>query len=208
MKSTVVAGSIALAIAALGHAQERRVASPSGSSATEIGGIYDARAGNVGGRRVEILYGRPLKRGRDLFGPDDFVEFLNDGAPVWRAGANLSTRLRTEAPLEIGGTTVAPGEYTLFVELSREVWTLIVSTWPAQSTYDYDNKDALFGAYDYTPDRDVVRAPMVLEELPYSFDQLSWQFLDMTDTSGRLALFWDETMASVAFRVEERSEQE
>ena len=126
---------------------------------------------------------------------------LNDGAPVWRAGANQSTRLVTETALTIAGTRVEAGEYTLFIDLSDDVWTFIVSTWPAQETYDYENREALFGAFEYTDDRDVLRTPMVLETLPVAFDQLSWQFLDMTASGGRLALIWDTRMASVAFTV-------
>ena len=185
------------------QAQPRRPASPAGASATEVGGHYDEREGYVGGRWIEVRYGRPVKRGRDLFGPDDFAEALNDGAPVWRAGANVSTRLLTEVPLSIAGRTIAPGEYTMFIELKpNDRWTLIVSTWPAQATYDYENKSALWGAYEYTPDRDVVRAPMRVERLPHSFDQLSWQFLDMTGTGGRLALVWDRKLAWVAFAID------
>ena len=82
-------------------AQERRIASPAGRSATEVGGHHDVREGYVGGQWIEVRYGRPIKRGRDLFGPDDHREFLNDGAPVWRAGANVSTRLLTEVPLGV-----------------------------------------------------------------------------------------------------------
>ena len=180
-------------------AQERRVASPSGRSATQVGGRHDMRVGYVGGHWLEITYGRPIRRGRDLFGPDDHREWLNDGAPVWRAGANVSTQLTTEVPLVFGSTTVAPGDYTVFIDMQPDGWTFIVSSWPAQTSYDYENKEALFGAFDYTPDRDVVRLPMTRETLPYSHDQLSWQFIDMTDTTGRLALFWDTQMASVSF---------
>ena len=160
------------------------------------------REGYVGGRWIEIRYGRPIKRGRDLFGPSDFAEALNGGAEVWRAGANFSTVLTTEVPLVIGTRTLAPGGYTVFVELTREVWTLIVSTWPAQTgSYDYENKEALFGAYDYTPDKDVLRVPMVVTELPFSVEQLSWQFLDVNTEGGRLALLWEQKMASVRFRL-------
>jgi hypothetical protein len=77
----------------------------------------------------------------------------------------------------------------------------VISDWPAQTTYDESNREALFGAFEYTPDRDVVRAPMRLETLPHAFDQLSWQFLDMSDRGGRLALLWDRTLASVPFKV-------
>jgi hypothetical protein len=183
-------------------AQSRRIASPPGVSATEILGRHDEREGYIGGRWLEVRFGRPIKRGRDLFGPPDFADALADGAPVWRAGANVTTQLISEVPLVIGDRTVPAGEHTLFIDISASRrWTLIVSDWPAQTTYDEQNKSALWGAYDYTPDRDVVRAPMRVEILPHSFDQLSWQFLDMSDKGGRLALVWDRTLASVSFTV-------
>lgn len=183
-------------------AQERRILSPPGHSAVQVGGMFDpVQYGYLGGPWIDVFYGRPLKRGRDLFGPPDWADMLNDGAPVWRAGANQSTRLVTEAPLIIGGTRVEPGEYTLFIDLADDGWTFIVSTWPAQETYDFENREALFGAFDYTDDRDVLRTRMELETLPVSFEQLAWQFLDMTANGGRLALIWDTQMASVAFTV-------
>ena len=184
------------------RAQERRILSPPGHSAVQVGGTFDpVQYGYLGGPWIDVFYGRPLKRGRDLFGPPDWADMLNDGAPVWRAGANQSTRLVTEAPLIIGGTRVEPGEYTVFIDLADDGWTFIVSTWPAQETYDFENREALFGAFDYTDDRDVLRTPMELETLPVAFEQLAWQFLDMTASGGRLALIWDTRMASVAFAV-------
>ena len=199
------AGVIALTAAQdAARAQERRILSPPGHSAVQVGGNFDpVQYGYLGGAWIDVHYGRPLTRGRDLFGPPDWTEMLNDGAPVWRAGANQSTRLATEAPLVIAGTRIEPGEYTLFIDLSNEAWTFIVSTWPAQETYDYENRDALFGAFEYTDDRDVLRTPMELETLPVAFEQLSWQFLDMTASGGRLALIWDTRMASVRFTAAE-----
>ena len=184
------------------HAQTRRVASPPGASVTQVGGVNDPRTGFVNGSWIEIRHGRPLKRGRNLFGASDFVDFLNDGAPVWRAGANQSTQLLTEAPLTIGGRILPAGEYTLFIDLApNDRWTLIVSSWAAQTTYNADNRAALWGAYEYTPDRDLVRTAMQVERLAHSFEQLSWQFLDMTEKGGRLALVWDRKLASVPFTI-------
>ena len=180
-------------------AQERRIMSPAGSSATQIGGYYDPVRGFVNGDWIEVRYGRPLKRGRDIFGADDYREHLNDGAPIWRAGANQTTRLITDVPLVFATTAIAPGEYTLFIDLGATPWEFIVSSWPAQVSYDAGNREALFGAFEYTPGRDLVRIPMTVETLPRSFDQLSWQFLDITDTGGTLALLWDTKLASVAF---------
>jgi DUF2911 family protein len=191
-----------VAMGAVCVAQSHRVASPPGASATELGGRYDERQGHVGGKWMEIKYGRPIKRGRDLFGPADYAEALNDGAPVWRAGANVSTRLVTEVPIVIGGRSVAPGEYTLFIDLQPGGWTLILSTWASQTSYDTNNKTALFGAFDYTRDKDVVRVPMKRETLAHSFDQLSWEFVDVSERGGSLAVIWDSQMASAPFTVQ------
>ncbi len=207
MKNTCLLGFLMVVVTTVGAdaQQDRRPLSPAGRSATQIGGTaFDGRQGYVGGKWIEITYGRPIMRGRDLFGPDDFVEFLNDGAPVWRAGANVSTRLFSEIPLNLGGTVVSPGEYTVFIELARRGWTLIVSTLQAQTQgFDEDDPNSVFGAYGYTSDRDLVRVPMTLETSPYSHDQLHWEFLDITPTGGRLALFWADQMASIPFSVAE-----
>ena len=183
-------------------AQDRRLASPTGASSTQVSGKYDERDRYVGGKWLEVRYGRPIKRGRDLFGPSDYAEFLNDGAPLWRAGANVTTRLNTEVAIVIGRKTIAPGEYSLFINLQPDGWILVVSAWPAQTTYDVNNKQALFGAFDYTPDRDVVRTRMTRAKLPYSFDQLAWEFLDMNATGGKLAMIWDTDMAWAPFTID------
>lgn len=201
MTRTCLTVLVVLLAAGAFSAQNRRVASPPGASATEVGGRHDEREGYVGGKWLEVRSGRPIKRGRDLFGPADHAEILNDGAPVWRAGANATTRLNTEVPIVLGGRTIPAGEYSLFIDLQPKAWILIVSTWPAQTTYDDQNKSALWGAYDYTPDKDLVRVPMKRETLPYSFDQLSWQFLNVTDKGGELALLWDRQMARVSFEI-------
>jgi hypothetical protein len=187
----------------LGAQQQRiRPRSPAGSSATQIGGdVNDPVLGYTDGKWIEITFGRPIRRGRDIFGPDDFVEFLNDGGPVWRAGANVATRLVTEMPLEINGTRVPPGEYTVFIELARARWTLIISTYRASTNASKPEPGTTFGAFEYTPDRDLLRAPMTLEKLPHSYDQLHWEFMDVTQKGGRLAVIWENQMASVPFTV-------
>src|SRR5205085_10612311 len=140
--------------------------------------------------------------GRVLFGSGaDYGRKLYGGAPVWRAGANVSTRLRTELPLVINGKTLAAGEYSLFIDLKPNNWTFIVSTWKAAKEFPSREKDALFGAFDYTPDKDVVRAPMKLETLPHSVDELTWQFFDVSDAGGVIAIEWDKVLASVPFKI-------
>jgi hypothetical protein len=191
----------------LAQTPTRRPASPQGTASTQVGGQYVTRPGAdqpsyQGGKWIDITYSRPIKRGRDLFGSgDNYGKDLLLGAPVWRAGANVTTQLKTEVPLVINGKTLAPGSYDLFIDLKPQHWTLIVSTWPVQERYDPKNKDALWGAFGYTPDKDVVRAPMTLDTLPMSIDELTWAFTDMTASGGKLTIMWDKNVASVPFTV-------
>ena len=205
MKRKLIAASLAvLAAGGMLLAQGSRSPSPTGTAATQVGGKY-VPGGEApqyqGGKWIEITYGRPIKRGRDLWGSGaNYGRTLNDGAPVWRAGANVSTRLKTEVPLVINGKTVPAGEYSLFIDLKPNNWTLIVSRWAASPTFP-GTKDALFGAFDYTPDKDVVRSPMKLDTLAFAVDQLTWSFVDMSVNAGKVAIMWDNVMASAAFTV-------
>ena len=208
IRRLITTGAAAMLLSAMLFAQGAgRPASPDGSSAAQVGGKYvSGQEGPVyqGGKWIELTYGRPIKRGRDVFGGTgaNYGKTVNPDAPVWRAGANVTTQLKTEVPLVINGKTLAPGTYTMFIDLKPNNWTLIVSSWKAQTQYDPANKAALFGAYDYTPDKDVVRAPMKLEAPPHAIEQLTWQFVDMTDAGGAIALVWDKTMASVPFKLQ------
>lgn len=180
------------------------IASPQGHSATQVLGRYSQRTGYVNGQWIEILYGRPIKRERNLFDLPDWREALLDGALVWRAGANVSTRLRTQVELSFGDTTVPAGEYAVFIDFgestaTEQSWTFILSSWPVQLTYDYENKSALWGAYEYTQDKDIVRAPMTISTDVISFDQLSWQFTNIKDGKGSLVLIWDQLRATIEF---------
>ena len=206
MRSRLFAVAAVVACSAAIAAQGGRPASPAGTAATQVLGKYDTSGSEPvyrNGKWIEIAYGRPIKRGRDVLGGSgaSYGKVANPDAPVWRAGANQSTQLKTEVPLVINGKTVAPGTYTMFIDLKPNNWTLIVSNWKAQARYDPNNKAELWGAYEYTPDKDLVRAPMTLGTLPWAVDQLTWQFVDMSDAGGKIAIMWDKTVASVPFRV-------
>jgi DUF2911 family protein len=210
---------ILLAMGTLVVAQSGRPLSPEGTASVQVMGNWvksDRQSYSMGGERyedgkwIDITYGRPLRRGREAFGGTgkDYGKSTvtqipgAPEAPVWRAGANVSTRLKTEVPLLIGGTTVPVGEYSLFIDLkSPTEWTFIVSSWGAAPRMDPSIKDAIYGSFGYTPDKDVARAPMKVDTLPFTVEELTWQFLDMTRDSGRIAIMWDKSMGSVPFKV-------
>lgn len=193
-------------------AQGDRPASPRGQASTQVGGEWveqDGRTRYQGGKWIDIDYGRPVLRGRtDIFGSgESYGKEVTGGAPVWRAGANQTTRLKTEAALTLGGKTLEAGEYSLFVDLAQgesgPAWTLIVSSQPHQESFSRDEEVATWGSYRYDPKYDVVRVPMEVSTSEHSLDQLTIVFLDVTTAGGKIAMGWETTFAFAPFGVAE-----
>lgn len=187
--------------------QPSRPLSPPGTADTQVGGKWtvnkDGERTYSGGKWIEVTYGRPILRGRtDVLGKGpDYGKQVTGDAKIWRAGANLTTRLKTEVPLEIGGKRLAPGEYSLFVELKESGWTLVVSNQPVQAKFDPNEKKATIGAYNYDLKFDLVRVPMTMAKPAFSVDQFTIAFVDVTDQGGKLAMVWEKTGAVVPFKV-------
>jgi hypothetical protein len=200
-----VSGVVAAMLAASVASAQAPPLSPEGKAQAHVGGKYvkQESGGQVyqGGKWIEITYGRPILRGRtNIFGAGKtYGQTLLAGTAVWRAGANTTTQLRTEAPLVIAGKTIAPGQYSVLIDLKEGAWTFILSSQEVQKQFDPENKTQLSGSVNYTPDKDVVRAPMKLMKSSVSVEQLTWGFINVTETGGELALWWDKEFATVRF---------
>ena len=187
-------------------------ASPAGTAATQVSGrwVEEQVQGQTSkvpryreGKWISVEYSRPILRSRpEIFGKGaDYGKTVNAGSPVWRAGANQTTRLKTEVPLVMGGKTVPAGEYSVFVDLKEGAWTLILSTQPYQKTYDPNNKTDTWGSDSYDPKFDVARAPMAVAAGTVTVDQFTIGFVNMTTQSGTLAMWWEKTIATASFTI-------
>ena len=180
--------------------------SPRGTAAIQVGGTWSGTGDDrryTGGSWITVDYGRPILRGREnIFGKGaDYGKTVNPDAPLWRAGANDTTRLTTQVPLELGGKTIPAGEYNVFVDLKEKAWTLVLSTQPRQPKYDPNDKVLLYGAYNYDPKFDTLRAPMRLSTSTTSMEQFTIGFADVKPDRGVLYMAWDRTIASIDFTV-------
>ena len=184
-------------------AHQAMPASPRGTAAIQIGGKWVAAANGEqtyqGGKWIVVDYGRPILRGRtNIFGKGaDYGKKVSDNEPVWRAGANQTTRIKTDVPMTIGGKSLIVGEYALQVELKEGAWTLIVSSQPWQEKYDANDKTRTWGNYGYDKKFDLVRVPMKLKTTTESNEQFTIAFMNVTPTSAVLTMWWDTQMASV-----------
>ncbi|MCE2558528.1 MAG: DUF2911 domain-containing protein [Acidobacteria bacterium] len=188
---------LSLCLAVMGFAPaaaQERPSSPEGAASTQIGDAW-----------IDITYSRPILRGRSgIFGAgDEYGQVLNAQGPVWRVGANVTTRIKTEADLMIGGTTVPAGEYSFFIELKEGAWTAIISKQDYMETFDRDKmaEGLTWGAYGYNPEHDVVRADMDTSTEEFSIDQMTILFTGVSDAGGEIVVMWDNQMGTLQFGV-------
>jgi DUF2911 family protein len=138
----------------------------------------DTLTASVGGADVWVQYGRPSKRGREIFG-----QVLPWNA-VWRTGANAATHFHTSADLTVGGAAVPAGTYTLWTLPSRSGWKLII------------NKQTGQWGTDYHADQDLARVDMRVETLAQPVEQMTIA-IEPQGAGAVLRVEWDRTRASV-----------
>lgn len=133
---------------------------------------------------ARILYSRPMKNGRKIFGPD--TTFLVPYGQVWRTGANEAVELRVYRAITLGGKALKPGTYALFTIPGEKEWTVIVSS-------DTER----WGAYSYSPKQDVARIPAVVRPAAEPQEAFAIAFRDDAPGKATLRLTWDTVEATV-----------
>ena len=200
-------GMLSAAVLAQSVPEVKLVPSPQGQASIQVGGRWEktAEGGQAyrDGKWIVVDYGRPLLRGRkEIFGAGaDYGKTVNAGAPLWRAGANNTTRLTTQAPLQVGGKTLAPGIYNVFVDLKPGNWTLVLTNQPVQEVFDPNDKVRLSGATNYDPKFDLLRALMTVRMSDASVEQFTINFTNVTDAGATMTMAWDKTVAAIDIRL-------
>jgi hypothetical protein len=168
-RSTIlILATLSLLTAAL-VAQDKPKPSPPGTAALTF----------ADGHTVTIAYSRPSMRSRKIFGG------LVPYDQVWRTGANDATSLKTDVDLNIGGTNVPKGSYTLYTLPGMSSWQLIV------------NKQTGQWGTEYSQAQDLARIPMQVTQRSSGLEIFTISFNKTSGTSATLQLEWENTLASV-----------
>ncbi len=137
---------------------------------------------NAGGASLWIDYGRPGKRGREIFG--NVVPY----GEVWRTGANAATQFKTDTALSFGGTVIPAGFYTLWTLPSRSGWKLLVNSQTGQWGTEHDAT------------KDIATIDMTVSTLPAEVERFTLS-VETSAQGGILHFDWDTTRASAPFTV-------
>ncbi|HET9180695.1 MAG TPA: DUF2911 domain-containing protein [Candidatus Angelobacter sp.] len=136
------------------------------------------------GQTITIDYSRPFMRGRKIMGG------LVPYGKVWRTGANEATTLTTPVDLNIGGTKVPAGKYTLWTLPSAGTWKLIINKQTGQWGTDYD------------PKQDLARVDMQKTSLSAPVQEFTMSFNKKSDDSADLVMQWETTNVSIPIKAE------
>ena len=181
MKRVLICSGLLFATTILLAQQKPPLSPPATESAT------------IGGKTITITYSSPRLRGREghVFTSDGLIKTAHGSQyPIWRAGANAATTLKTDADLTIGDLNVPAGTYTLFVDISDPAsWTLIVSKATGEWGLAYDAA------------KDLGRVKMHMSKPPALVQDLKYTLADHGGGKGRLTLAWENVSASVHIQV-------
>ncbi len=128
----------------------------------------------VDGSRISFNYGRPSKRGRQIWG--GIADVLVPWGKWWMAGADESTIITTEHDVVLGGAlTVPKGQHTLYTLPHPQWFDLMVN-----------NEVGQFHTV-YHPEQDLGRVTMTMRKLTEPVEMLTYSV-----AGGRLTLSWDD----------------
>jgi len=176
-KELTLAVSLLLVFVTLSPAQNKEDKSkrPSPPGTAEV---------SLKGKTITIDYSRPSMRGRKIMG--ELVPYDK----VWRTGANEATTLTTPVDLNIGGTKVPAGKYTLWTLPSAGTWKLIINKQTGQWGTNYDEK------------QDFARIDMQKSELSAPVEQFTISFDKKGEDTADLVMKWEKTSVSIPVKAE------
>lgn len=151
---------------------------------------------------VSVTYSSPDVHGPNgedrkgkIWGEVVHYGFIDQGfgtskAAPWRAGANENTLITFSHDVNLNGTAVAAGTYSLFIDVQKEgQWTWII------------NKDVnSWGSYFYDAKKDVVRVKATPEEAAYT-EWLTYGFENRKRNTATLYLQWENKKVALPINV-------
>jgi hypothetical protein len=137
----------------------------------------------VGGQQIVVTYSSPRRRNRSILGtvvPYD---------QLWRTGANEATLLFTDHAVEIGGTPIPAGTYS--------IWTLPKKDGSVQLIVNAQHGQ--WGT-DYDASHDVAHVPMKVGTAATPLDDFTMAIAS-SDGGGELRIAWDTFVWTVPITV-------
>ena len=135
----------------------------------------------IGTARIEIIYRRPVARGRELFGA------LVPYGKLWSPSADSATIFSTTKDLQVAGSRLPAGHYSLWAIPDKEMWTVVFSS----ATPAFHLR--------YSEGKDVLRI-RVRSHAGDQMESLAYYFPMVDGDSAVLAMHWGKTVVPMTIK--------
>lgn len=130
-------------------------------------------------QKIKVLYSRPLKKGRTLFG--DLIPFNK----VWRLGANEGSEITFFQSVEINYVRVPAGTYTMFAEpLSKTAWNFRLSS-----------ERFVGGTSNLDASKEIINTKIAVVAVPNERESFTIGFQEIDDNTVHMLMEWGTTRA-------------
>ena len=180
---------LAVAFSTSGHLYAQ-IQMPAASPAAHVSQV-------VGFTKISIDYSSPAVKGRKVFG-----ELEKFGVP-WRAGANNPTTIEFSTPVNIEGTDIAPGKYTLFITPQESGnWTIHLNS-KGNAIYSYMVDGQVNSGSLIKDDAVTIKAsPTIAND---THERLSYSISAEDNKVAKVTMKWDKVRLS--FEVDTQADQ-
>jgi len=130
--------------------------------------------------KVRVQYSRPKMKGRTIFG--ELVPYGSE----WRLGANEATEVSFAQAVDLGGTTVPSGTYTMHAEVNEDHWVVHFST-----------QQSIWGSANRDKKQDIAMVRVETEQLNQPMEDFTITFQRVDDEHCNMVMGWETTQVSV-----------
>ncbi len=136
---------------------------------------------------ARVIYGRPLKSGRDIFG--GIIKYNE----LWRLGANEASEIEFFKNVKIDGKNIPKGRYTLYCIPTEKKWTLIL------------NKDNFcWGNFSYDIKKDLLRTDVEINRNAETTEAFTI-FFEETKNGAQMVILWDDMKVGLPITIIEEA---
>lgn len=131
-------------------------------------------------QKIKVLYCRPNKKERVIFGG------LVPYGQTWRLGANEATEVTFMTPVEIGGSVVPAGIYTMNADIFQNQWMVRIST-----------ERFVAGTSDLDPSKIIATGVAAVSSVSKTREEFTIGFQKVDEGNVNMIFEWDNTRATL-----------
>ena len=137
----------------------------------------------IAGKQIKVDYYQPSMHGRKIFG--SLVPYDR----LWATGANVTTSITSDAPLQFGTLKLPKGGYSIWTAPGAKEWTVVVNNETGSFHLSHDSSHDV-GQFNVTP-----------RTIPDTVETLTITLTAAGGNKGVMLIRWEHTEVPIEFSV-------